>query len=201
MTNGAKDEELDAWQAEWASLGQTESFAKAIVERAARDGRKLRLAAASEVLAVLFSMALSIGLVVRSHGALPVVVIVVIIQLFSGVWLAHYFAERRALFAAEGNDLAGFVTLTRQRLETARRWTVFARRWMQVLGLIVVPWSGWMAFVNAPVYRAEPWRAVVGFGAALVIFAGAYAWLARKARTTVREQAALEREIADAELG
>jgi len=200
MTNDRQDEELLGWQAEWATLGGNGRFAATMVERAARDGRKLKLAAAGEVLAVSFSMLLSIALVVRSHGALPVVAIVVVIQLFSGGWIAHYFNERRALFDAEGKDTAGFVALTRERLEAARRWTIFGRRWMQLLGVIVVPWSIWMYVVNAAVYRAEPWRALVGFGGALVIFTGAYLWLAHKERATLRERDALEKQIAEAEL-
>lgn len=200
MENERQDEELLGWQAEWATLGGNPRFAATMVERAARDGRKLRLSAAGEVLAAVFSMAVSVGVVVRSHGALPVVFIIVVIQVFTGAWLAHFFHSRRALFDAEGRDTAGFVALTRERLEASRRWTLFGRRWMQILGALVVPWTVWMFAANAAMYRAEPWRAVVGFGGALVIFAGAYLWLAHKERATVREREALEKEIAAAEL-
>lgn len=200
MGNERRDEELLGWQAEWATLGGNESFAATMVERAARDGRKLRLSAAGEVLAAVFSMVVSMGVVVRTHGALPVVAIVVVIQVFTGAWLAHFFDSRRTLFDGEGRDTAGFVALTRERLEASRRWTLFGRRWMQILGAIVVPWCVWMGAANAAMYRAEPWRAVVGFGGALVIFVGAYAWLGHKERATRREREALEREIAAAEM-
>ena len=66
------DQELEAWRAEWQSLGGRDGLAKELAGRVARDGRRIRRGIALEIAAGAFATALSVWLVVRAHGELVV---------------------------------------------------------------------------------------------------------------------------------
>jgi hypothetical protein len=205
MSNEDKDEakddaELSTWRGEWQSLGGREDLASELVARAAKDGKRMRMSAAREVLAALFSTIVCLWLMVRTHGAVEVVAMTGLILFFNGAWLTHFFTLRANLFASSGEGVASFIELTRNRLVTERKWTVFARRWTTAIGAAVVPWSVWVIIVHKDAYRAEPWRAFVGFGVAAAILAGVYFWTRRKERKLTAEADAFERHIADVEL-
>ena len=57
-----------------------------------------------------------------------------------------------------------------------------------------------MLVAHAAMYRAEPWRALVGFGGARTIFALECTLLYRKSLRIRRRQDELERQVAEAEL-
>jgi hypothetical protein len=175
-----EQQELEVWRSEWTSLPDVEMFARELVDRAAREGRSLKRRAAGEIAAVLFSSGMCVWLLVSTHGKLQVVAITVIILLFNGAWITHYFNVRAGTFAASGEGLDAFVGLTRARLSADRRWNHYALRWTQVLAAILLPWSVWMFLDHRDKYLAEPWRALVGFGGAVVILTALFIYLRSK---------------------
>jgi hypothetical protein len=200
MSNEENDTELSAWRSEWQTLGGQEDLATELVARAAKDGRKMRRAAAIEVLAAVFSSSVCLWLVVRFHGSLEITAMTAIILLFNGGWLTHFFTLRAELFRSSGEGLEPFVELTRKRLATELRWTRFARLWMLGLAIPLVPWAMWVFAAHREAYMAAPWRAVVGFGGAAAIFAGVYVWTRRKERRLKGESVRFERHVAAAQV-
>lgn len=194
------DAELGAWRGEWQRLGGQDGFAKELISRAARDGRRMRRAAAGEVLGVLFSTATCAWLMVRTRGAVEVVAITVLILVFNGAWLTYFFSVRADLFSASGEGVSAFIALTRRRLATEQRWIRVARWAVVALGGVAVPWGVWTFLAHEQAYRAEPWRAVVGFGGAALILAGVLAFTWFKERRLAAEGRAFERNVADAEM-
>jgi hypothetical protein len=200
MSNEEDDKELSTWRSEWQTLGGQEDLAAELVARAAKDGRKMRRAAAMEVLGALFSTSVSLWLVVHFRGALEVTAIMTVILLFNGGWLTHFFTTRAQLFDSSAEGLAPFIELTRKRLATELRWARFARRWMMALAIPLVPWAIWVFIGHRAAYMAAPWRAVVGFGGAAAIFAGVYVWTRVKERKLRHESESFERHVADVQL-
>lgn len=191
------DAELLSWREEWQSLGGQEDFAAELVARAAKDGRRMRRAAAAEVLAAAFSSGLSAWLIIHTEAAIEVVAITAFVLVFNGAWLTHFFLLRAQLFATSGQGADAFVELTRRRLATELRWVTVARKWCVVLAAIVTPWGVWTFFRHKDAYLAEPWRAIVGFGGAAVIFAFVWMQTRRKERKVRAEEMAFERHLAD----
>lgn len=196
----SKDEELARWQEEWQSLGDEAGLAKELVARAERDGRKLKISAAREVLGAAFAAAVSAWLVVFTKGKLEVVVVAIAIALFSGAWITHFFTVRAGTFAASGQGIEAFVALTRARMAAATRWNRYAMKWNLVLATLLVPWSVWVFIAHLDAYLAAPWRAVVGFGGWVAIMAGLMFFLRVKAKRLRAEEEAFERELAEAAL-
>lgn len=181
-----EDRELEGLRAEWQSIGALRLDDLAV--RVARDRRKLFLSAGLEVGAVIFSSVLVGWLLVRTKGAPTVVSILVVILLFNGAWITHFFAMRKGLYEPAASDATAFVNLTEKRLQTELQWLVYARRWLAILCALVVPWSVWVFVTHREAYLAAPWRAVVGFGGAAVISAGTFAWIHHKRRRLERER-------------
>lgn len=194
------DPELSSWREEWQSLGGGEDFAAALVARATRDGRRLRLSALGEVFGVLVSTSICIALMVRSHGAIDVLAITALILMFNGGWLTYFFTLREGAFGSSGQGTEAFVALTRRRFAIDRRWIQFSRKWTIALVALLIPWSAWAIYRHRDAYRAEPWRGAVGFGVMAAILIGLFFWLRFKERRTIAREAAFEREIARADL-
>lgn len=194
------DAELSTWRGEWQALGGKDDLASELVARAVKDGKRLRRSAATEVLAATISSSLCLWLIVRTHGALEVVAMTGLILLFNGAWLTHFFTLRSDLFRPSAEGIDAFVALTRKRLAAEQRWMRFARRWTAALAAAVVPWSIWVYLAHRDAYEAAPWRAVVGFGTAFVIFAGMFLYSFRKERKLRREEESFERHVAEVQL-
>lgn len=194
------DEELDGWRSEWQRLGHTNGSAEELVRRATKDQRRMRAAAAAEVLGAACSTAISMWLVARSHGALDVVTIAAAIMMFNGAWLTHYFSLRQGVLSPSASSTREYVELTRKRLLVEQRWNHAARRWTVALTLVVFPWCVWAFSRHFETYRAAPWRGLVGFGTVLVIFAGLFAFMHRRRLTIGKKLDAFERQVADLEL-
>ncbi len=195
-----EDAELTSWRGEWQGLGGSEDFAAQLVARARKDGRKLRLSAAAEVLAATISTTVCVWLLARSRGSPEVIAMTAFILPFNGAWLTHFFTVRAGTFTAIGAGVDDFVALTRRRLVTQRKWMVQARRWTSAIAVAVVPWAVWVLYTHREAYAREPWRGVVGFGTVVVILAGVYAWTFVKERKLAAEAEAFERHVADVQL-
>lgn len=195
-----EDKELSAWRAEWQALGGKDDLASKLVARAAKDGRRMRFAAAKEVLAAAFSSAFTLWMVIRSHGKAEITVMTAVILLFNGAWLTHFFTLRADLFSPSAEGVDAFIELTRRRLATETRWARFARLWTVAIGVALTPWSVWFFYTHRDAYYAEPWRAVVGFGTAAAILVGVYFFTHRKERKLRAQTEAFESNLAGAEL-
>lgn len=195
-----EDKELSAWRAEWQALGGKDDLASKLVARAAKDGRRMRFAAAKEVLAATFSSAVCLWLVQRFHGSAEIAVMTAVILLFNGAWLTHFFSSRADLFTPSGEGVDAFIDLTRKRLATETKWARYARLWTAFMSAALTPWSVWVFYAHREAYFVAPWRAVVGFGGAAAIFAGVYMVALRKERKLRAQTEAFESNLAGAEL-
>ena len=175
--------ELSSWRGEWQALGGQEDLAAQLVARAAKDGRRMRRAASAEVLGATFSTSICLWLLVRTHGALEVVVVTALILLFNGGWLTHFFMPRADLLRSTGK-VSSLRQLTRRRLATELRWARMPRAAGRSRS--AVRWSHRGAsgslVAHRDAYLAAPWRAILGFGGGAAIFAGVYVWTHRKER-------------------
>jgi hypothetical protein len=87
-----------------------------------------------------------------------------------------------------------FLALLRERRLAGLRWTRFVQGCGVALAVMCGAWSAWMIAAHAAVYRAEPWRAVVGVVYVILRF---LFYMATKKRTKMRRELDdLEREIA-----
>lgn len=198
-----RDDELERWRVEWQALGGKDVLAKELAARAVRDERRLRRAVWIEIVAAMFATLPSGFLLVRTHGEIVVVAVSLAITVFCGVWITRLLTLhegslrlRREVPAANA-PLERYVVSTRDRLERELRWNAFARRAMSVLGVLLVPWSVWTFVHREAMYRAEPWRAVAGFGGAAVIFAGVFIAQVHKRKKLVAERRAFEALVAE----
>jgi hypothetical protein len=192
-----EENELETWRGEWQSLGGREGLTRELAARVAKDGRRIKRAAAIEVLAAALSSSASLWMAIGSHGAPVLVGLCAGIFLFNGVWLTRLFTLREGERSGLGDGLDAFVERTRRRLQDDLRWIAFARRATIGLGLALVPWSAWMLSAGWSVYRAEPWRAGVGFGGIVVILGFIFAALRSKRATIAAERERFEALVAE----
>lgn len=190
-----EEKELEAWRAAWQSLGGESALAAELAAQAAKDARRVWVSRATETLAALASTSVSLVFAIRSHGRAVTVALCAGIALFNAIWLTRLFTLR--VGAGEGSTVAHFVALRRARLERDRTWNAFARRATIGLGVALVPWSLWMLRVGWALYRAEPWRFVVGFGGVLVILAGVLVTLSRAQKRLDAERERFEALVAE----
>lgn len=192
-----EENELETWRGEWQSLGGREGLTRELAARVAKDGRRIKRSVATEVTAAAFSSSVSIWMAITSHGAHVIVALCAGIFLFNGVWLTRLFTLREGESSGLGDGLDAFVERTRRRLQDDLRWNTFARRAAIALGVATVPWSAWMLVVGWSVYRAEPWRAGVGFGGIVVILGFVFAWLRSKRTAIAAERERFEALVAE----
>ncbi|MFN7700120.1 MAG: hypothetical protein ACK6CU_30960 [Deltaproteobacteria bacterium] len=195
-----EDDELAAWRASWQALGDTEDLAADLALRAKRDARLLHRAAAAQVLASALAILGASALALRSSGRPENLVLLALIALFCGVWLALFFSSRASVFASDAEGLDAFVRLTRKRLAVELRWCTTARRATAALCVALAPWGGWLLWRRWDLYAEEPWRAVVGFGGAALVV-GLVVWgLGHRERGLREVQRRLEERLDQASL-
>ncbi|HVH47144.1 MAG TPA: hypothetical protein VM925_32605 [Labilithrix sp.] len=191
------ENELEGWRREWQSLGGRERLAEELARRVARDGRRIRLRLAVEVTAGIVVLLLAGMLVIGSHGEAVNTVGALGIVFFGGVWLTRLFLLRQGSLRSVGTALDTFVDLTRRRLADDARWAAFSLRAMHIMGLTIVVWGVWAFFYRYAMYRAEPWRAIVGFGGVTFLFGVSYLGQRRKRVRVEEERAHFERLVAE----
>jgi hypothetical protein len=184
----SEDKELETWRTEWQALGGTRDLAEQLARRVVEDGRRIRRGVAVEVGAAVFGVVTCTWLVVRTRGELVATVACAGLLFFFGVWVTRLLTLRRGSLRALGSGVDEFVELTRRRLADDVAWNRFAHRSMQILTGLLVPWGIWAFVARYALYRAEPWRAVVGFGTAAVILAAVFVVNGRKRRKLEAER-------------
>jgi len=88
---------------------------------------------------------------------------------FAALWMGCLTHALRGTWSAAGADARTFVALTRARRAAEHRWFRFSRAITAAMLLFVVGWAPFVLRARWERYAAEPWRAVVGFGVALLI--------------------------------
>lgn len=161
----SQDPELERWQAEWQSLGGRERLAEELTNRVEKDGRRIRRSVTMEIAGSVFGSALCVWLIALRHGELVTTLACASLLASFGIYVTYLLLLRKDERRAASVGLDAFVELTRRRLQDDLRWHLFARRWLVVLAMLLVPWSIWAFVAHYPIFVAEPWRAAVGFGA------------------------------------
>ena len=193
----SEDKELDAWKSEWQSLGGREGLAEELAHRVANDGRRIRRGIATEIAAGAVAALIGVWLVVRTRGELVATVACAGILVFTGVWITRLVTLREGAMVPASNGLDDFIELTRRRVRDDLRWSHFTLRAMQVLALLLVPWAVWAFIARYAMYRAEPWRALVGFGGAALILVLSLVWQRHKRRKVEVERDRFESLVAE----
>lgn len=189
-----EEQELDRWREEWQGLGGRAELTKELAAQAVKDTRRVRLAVVGEVVAAALTSAFGLWSAIGSHGRPAAVVLCAGLFLFNGVWLTRLFTLRGQ---DEGAALDDFVARRRQHLDRDLAWNRFARKATIALGVAIAPYAAWIAWAQQAFYRAEPWRAVVGFGGIVVILAALLLFLAKKRAKILEERERFETLVAE----
>lgn len=189
-----EEKELEMWREEWQSLGGREGLMRDLAVQAKKDARRILASKVFEVVGASIAAAVAIWFTIRTHGRPVAVAMCAGIFLFNGIWLTRLFTLRAE---EEGTATDDFVALRRKRLELDIRWNLFARRSTIGLAIAVTPWCIWMAREGWDVYRAEPWRAVIGFGGIVFILAVVHFGLTKKASRLSAERSRFEDLVAE----
>lgn len=190
-----EERELEAWRSEWQALGGREELARELAERAKRGAAKQRRAVMMEVVASVVANASFLRMAITSRGAPVITALCAGAFFFSGIWLSKLFAIFGPKDGATSVD--GYVDVLRAQLDKDARWNDFARRATAALGLAIVPWSLWKVAADWQLYRAEPWRFVVGFGGVVVILAGLLFASTKKRARLAEERERFESLVAE----
>lgn len=195
----AADVELSGWRAEWQRLGGRHDLARDLSARVARDGCRIRRELLREVAASALGGGVALWLLLRSHGDAVTVTGAAGVLVFLGVWLTRLVTLREGA-GHVGEGLDAFVALTRRRLTDDARWQAFQARALVVLTALIAPWSLWAFFHREVAYRAEPWRAWVGFGGVFVILLALTLHGRKKARDVAAARARFESLVGEGTL-
>jgi hypothetical protein len=163
----------------------------AMLARVRRETWKQRRAYLGEALACVFL----IGFYVVMMGRLRATWFVVMASanfVFAALWMGYLTHTLRGTWSAAGADARTFVALTRARRAAEHRWFRFSRAITAAMLLFVVGWAPFVLQARWERYAAEPWRAVVGFGVALLIGVAAMVHQTRRLERAGRELAALD---------
>ena len=176
------DVELERWKQQWHALGGREDLARSLAERVARDGQKIRRELGLEVAAAAASTAICVWLLVDSRGKPVVAVACAGVLLFTGVWVTRLLTLKRASAGAEVTGLDAFIQLTRQRLTDEIKWQTFRRRSLNVMTVLVVPWTVWAFLHRYALYRSDPWLGAAELGLLFGTLIALFFHLPRKLR-------------------
>jgi len=176
------DVELEEWQRQWQELGGREDLSRSLAERVARDGRKARRDLALEIVAAAASTATCVWLLVDSRGKPVVAVACAGVLVFTGVWVTKLLTLKHGSSHADVSGLDAFIALTRQRLAEEIKWQTFRRRGLNVMTLLIVPWTIWAVWQRYPLYQSNPWLGVAEVGLLLGVLIVAFTHLPRKLR-------------------
>lgn len=183
------NDDLDLLRADWKQL--TPAIPGDLHARALSLYRSQRISAAGEVCASVFLVVVSVWLLLR-HPIPALVAFAMAMCLYVGVWLTYFFTIRTGSWRDAGTSVQEFVTRTRRLHEIEVRWARFARACMIALFLFLLVWSPWLVWTKWELYRAAPWRGVVGFGIAACILSLSFLWNRRKLARVLGNQASFE---------
>lgn len=125
----------------------------------------------------------------------PLVALAAISLIFTGGYMVYLFANRNGLLRASAADSASWRALLRKRIEADLRWNRFLTRFCVGAAAFGLIWGPWMTIHHAGVYRAEPWRAVLGFGVYYAVLLGLWLGQRRARARLVAERSRLDQAV------
>lgn len=183
------EHELDALRADWKDLAPAEPPDRLIASVKKQSQKQVR-AAIGEVSASAFLVVVCVLLLLRQPTA-PLVAFAMAMSLYVGVWLTYFFTIRLGSWGSAGSTVREYVDRSRRLHAIELRCARFARACMIALIAFLLVWSPWVVVTKWELYRAAPWRGVVGFGIAACILGLIWIWNRRKLRMLLAEEAAL----------
>jgi hypothetical protein len=158
------------------------------------QGRKLLIDGAAVVLSSAALTSFSVYLAMRTQKSFVLIgaSMFLAVAAFS---LVGWFHLHRGAFRASGSGTDAFLALARRRAKANLMWNRASRAGLGVFVIVVAAWMPFVLQGRAAAYAAEPWRAIVGFGSAFVIFA--FAW--RKLGKEVASAKSAYEALADTE--
>jgi len=186
------DLELDSWRADWNAVADAAPPEQLVAGVHKQANRQLR-AAIGEVAASVFLVVVSV-LLIRRQPIAPVVAFAMAMCLYVGVWLTYFFMIRLGSWAKSGATVREYIERSRRLYSIEVRWARFARACMIALVVFFAAWAPWLISAKWQLYRAAPWRGVVGFGIAVCIFALVFVWNRRKLRLLTTSEKAFNEQ-------
>ncbi|MFO0626276.1 MAG: hypothetical protein U0325_11735 [Polyangiales bacterium] len=187
----SRDDEWAAWARDFQDASDAAPAPEAMLAVARRETRRLRVGYAMELLASVGLVAFYV-VMMRTQRATWFVAMASANFVFAALWMGYLTHVRRGTWSAAGSDVRTFAALTRARRVADVRWLRFARAVTAVMLLFVAGWAPFVLRARWALYRAEPWRAVVGFGVAALIGVAVLAAQTRKLARAERELARLD---------
>lgn len=180
------EHELDALREDWSALVPAEPPAE-LIASVRRQSRKQVRAAIGEVSASVFLVVVCVLLLLRNPIA-PLVAFAMAMCLYVGVWLTYFFMIRVGSWGGAGSSVRDYLARSRRLHAIELRWARFARACMIALIAFLLVWSPWIVVTKWELYRAAPWRGVVGFGTAAGMLGLIWIWNRRKLRMLVEAE-------------
>lgn len=158
------------------------------------QGRKLLVDGAAVVLSAATLTAYGIHIALRAEKTFETMTASMFLAV-AAFSLVGWFHLHRGAFRASGSGTDAFLALARRRAKANLMWNRASRAGLGVFVIVVAAWMPFVLQGRAAAYAAEPWRAIVGFGTAFVIFA--FAW--RKLGKEIASAKRAYEELSDTE--
>ncbi len=193
-----EDDEWAGWARDFqgSAAADDATTPAAMLERVRRETWKQRRAYLGEALACVFLIAFYVVMMGRLR-ATWFVVMASANFVFVALWMGYLTHALRGTWSAAGADAHTFVALTRARRAAEQRWFRFSRAITALMLLFVVAWAPFVLRARWERFAAEPWRAFVGFGLALLIGVATMVHQTRRLERAGRELAALDEAAAE----
>lgn len=187
------DEEWAAWARDFQADTATgpEPTPDAMLARVRRETRKQWRAYLGEVAGSVFLVGFCLVMLGRLR-ATWFVAMASANSVFAALWMGYMTLNFRGTWSATGSDARTFLALARARRQAEHRWFRFSRGATAVMLLFVAGWAPFVLSARWERYAAEPWRAIVGFGVALLIGVAVMVHQTRRLDRAERELRALD---------
>ena len=169
-----------------------------LVDHARRETRRMALGLAAEVVAAVGVVAFWVWVVSRRPSD-TVVAMAGASFAFMVAWVAYLVHVQRSAWSSHGASVRDHMELALRRRHAEARWFTFAQAATALFGLVVAAWAPFMLRAHWALYRAEPWRAIVGFGTAFAILAACLVYYGRRRDRARREARAWAKALEEGE--
>lgn len=146
----------------WQRSDPPPSFEK-LAKRVRAETRKQVLAYVVEAVVSLWLFITYIRQV--KSGLLPAELAAALFSmLFAVFWMVMLTRNMKGTWLASAESTDAFLKVSTSRREAQVRWYRFVRKCLIGFASFVLVWGPWMLVEHWARYKAEPWRAIVGFG-------------------------------------
>ncbi|MFO0676074.1 MAG: hypothetical protein U0169_06050 [Polyangiaceae bacterium] len=195
-SEGTAAEEWATWSARWKDDRPVPSADEFVA--LARRGRRRQFAAVGVEVLASAAILVFYGVLLARHPKAPTVILALANAVFVGVWLTMLFRNLAGTWTSLGHDARAHAHLLLAQAERRLRWFRFVERSLVAMAAFFLVWSPIQLATFRETYAAEPWRAIVGFGALAILLAGFGVGVRLRARRAAREVVTVRRWV-DAE--